>query len=130
METASLTDAWRRKLWRRWFERHAAWESACRQRRQKTLDAATRGELSAPQLCQALLGPNSLGGAPPFPEVCRDLRCGAIAKSTGLPCLRRDLHRSSRCRLHGGLSSGPKSLEGKRRAAANGCMPKRKKHTS
>ncbi len=125
METASLTDAWRRKLWRRWWDAHAAWLRACKQQRQKTLDAVGSGQLSTAELQRALLNLWSPIHIPPFPEACRDLRCGAIAKSTGRPCRRRDLHRSSRCRLHGGLSSGPKTREGKRKAAANGFIPKR-----
>lgn len=44
----------------------------------------------------------------PFPEECRDLRCGARTRA-GTPCKRRDLFASGRCRLHGGLSTGPKS---------------------
>lgn len=44
----------------------------------------------------------------PFPEACRDLRCGAKTRA-GTPCKRRDLYASGRCRLHGGLSTGPKS---------------------
>ena len=41
-------------------------------------------------------------------------RCGAYARSTGKPCKRRAL-RSGRCLNHGGLSSGPRTLEGRRR---------------
>ena len=44
----------------------------------------------------------------PFPEECRDMRCGARTRA-GTPCKRRDLYGSGRCRLHGGLSTGPKS---------------------
>jgi len=44
----------------------------------------------------------------PFPEACRDLRCGARTRA-GTPCKRRDLYASGRCRLHGGPSTGPKS---------------------
>lgn len=44
----------------------------------------------------------------PFPDECRDLRCGAKTRA-GTPCKRRDLYDSGRCRLHGGLSTGPKS---------------------
>jgi hypothetical protein len=44
----------------------------------------------------------------PFPSECSDLRCGARTRS-GTPCKRRDLYASGRCRLHGGLSTGPKS---------------------
>lgn len=37
----------------------------------------------------------------------------------GTPCKRKDLLKGGRCRLHGGLSTGPKTLEGKRRSALN-----------
>ncbi|PHR11565.1 MAG: hypothetical protein COA41_20095 [Sphingopyxis sp.] len=44
---------------------------------------------------------------PPFPEELRGLTCGAKTRA-GTPCKRRDLYLSGRCRLHGGLSTGPK----------------------
>lgn len=44
----------------------------------------------------------------PFPDECRGLRCGAKTRA-GTPCKRRDLYDSGRCRLHGGLSTGPKT---------------------
>ena len=44
--------------------------------------------------------------------------CGAKTRA-GTPCQRRDLLRGGRCRLHGGLSTGPKTLAGKRRSALN-----------
>lgn len=44
--------------------------------------------------------------------------CGAKTRS-GTPCQRRDLLKGDRCRLHGGLSTGPKTLEGKQRSALN-----------
>lgn len=53
-----------------------------------------------------------------------DLRCGAKTRS-GTPCKQRGLYACGRCRLHGGLSTGPKSPEGKYRAALNGLSPKR-----
>ena len=43
-------------------------------------------------------------------------RCGAYARTTGNPCLGRSL-KNGRCKLHGGLSTGPKTLEGKKRIA-------------
>jgi len=43
-------------------------------------------------------------------------RCGAYARSTGNPCLGRSL-KNGRCKLHGGLSTGPKTLEGKKSIA-------------
>ena len=39
-------------------------------------------------------------------------QCGAHARSTGLPCKAKALP-NGRCKLHGGLSTGPKSVEGK-----------------
>lgn len=54
-----------------------------------------------------------------FPPECRDLICGALTRA-GMPCKRRDLHRSGRCKLHGGLSTGPRTAKGKRRSARNG----------
>ena len=45
--------------------------------------------------------------------------CDARAKSTGAPCRATAIRPGGRCRLHGGLSSGPKTPEGKQRSAAN-----------
>jgi hypothetical protein len=45
-------------------------------------------------------------------------RCGAFARSTGKPCRMKALA-NGRCRLHGGLSTGPKTVEGKAKALAN-----------
>jgi hypothetical protein len=47
-------------------------------------------------------------------------RCGAKTKLTGRPCKRRDIEANGRCKLHGGLSTGPKTAEGKARSARNG----------
>jgi hypothetical protein len=46
------------------------------------------------------------------------LRCGAHCKSTGNPCQVRVLA-NGRCKYHGGLSTGPKTSEGKAGALAN-----------
>lgn len=54
-----------------------------------------------------------------FPPECRDMTCGARTRA-GTPCKRRDLYRSGRCKLHGGLSTGPRTAKGKRRSACNG----------
>lgn len=40
------------------------------------------------------------------------LLCKAFARSTGQPCKLRAL-RNGRCRLHGGLSTGPRTPQGK-----------------
>jgi hypothetical protein len=42
--------------------------------------------------------------------------CGAYARSTGRPCRGRALM-NGRCRNHGGCSTGPKTLEGRRAVA-------------
>jgi len=44
--------------------------------------------------------------------------CGAKNRQ-GKPCQRRDIFKNGRCKLHGGLSTGPKTLEGKRKSALN-----------
>ena len=56
---------------------------------------------------------------PRYHEALDELTCGAKTRK-GTPCKRKDLYRSGRCRLHGGLSTGPTSEEGKRRSAENG----------
>jgi hypothetical protein len=48
----------------------------------------------------------------------RKIICGARAKSTGKPCQAKALA-NGRCRLHGGLSTGPRTEEGRRRALGN-----------
>ncbi len=42
------------------------------------------------------------------------LLCKAFARSTGKPCMCKAL-KNGRCRFHGGLSTGPKTPEGKAR---------------
>ena len=44
------------------------------------------------------------------------IECGAYARSTGSPCRGRALM-NGRCRIHGGCSTGPKTLEGRRAVA-------------
>ena len=44
-------------------------------------------------------------------------QCGAHARSTGLPCKAKALP-NGRCKLHGGLSTGPTTLEGRQAIAA------------
>lgn len=55
-------------------------------------------------------------------------RCGAKTRS-GSPCQRFPVPTKTRCRLHGGLSTGPKTKDGKKRsleALARGREQKRK----
>ena len=41
--------------------------------------------------------------------------CGAFARSTGKPCQAPGNGRGGRCKLHGGMSTGPKTEQGWRR---------------
>ena len=41
--------------------------------------------------------------------------CGANARSTGKPCHAPRVSGKRRCKLHGGLSSGPRTPEGRKR---------------
>ena len=55
---------------------------------------------------------------PPYPEECRGMTCGAKTRA-GTPCKQRDIFSNGRCKFHGGLSTGPKTAKGKRKALAN-----------
>ena len=48
--------------------------------------------------------------------------CGAKKRSNGEPCKRHAIPGSSRCKLHGGKSSGPKNLSGNKNAAKPGSI--------
>ncbi|MDR9384315.1 HGGxSTG domain-containing protein [Ralstonia sp. 11b] len=63
---------------------------------------------------------------PLFPEELRGMTCGARTRA-GTPCKMTAIHRNGRCKLHGGMSTGPRSNAGKARSAANGLAPKRKR---
>ena len=60
----------------------------------------------------------------PIEHISFNLRCGASTKATGNPCKRKDIYASGRCKLHGGLSTGPRTEEGKRKSAQNGFKAK------
>ncbi len=96
-----ITDDEKRALWRRHHEDHTrafeAW-------------AAAGYELTWPAM-------------PVFPELCRGLACGAKTR-TGTPCKLTSIYLNGRCKLHGGLSTGPKTKRGKARSARNGRAPK------
>ncbi len=55
---------------------------------------------------------------PSLPDELHDLRCGAKTRA-GTPCRMKILFGNGRCKLHGGLSSGPKSEAGKARSSQN-----------
>lgn len=67
-----------------------------------------------------------LARALPWPDWSRftSLRCGARTRA-GTPCKQKGLYACGRCRLHGGLSTGPRTALGKAAAARNGLAPKR-----
>ena len=48
----------------------------------------------------------------------KKIECGAYARTTGLPCRAKAL-KNGRCKLHGGLSTGPKTAEGKLKSLMN-----------
>ncbi len=56
-----------------------------------------------------------LPGMPP--ELC-GLPCGARTRA-GTPCKRLDTWGNGRCKHHGGMSTGPRTKAGKKRARAN-----------
>jgi hypothetical protein len=53
-----------------------------------------------------------------MPDDLGRLTCGAMNKRKE-PCRQTEIHRNGRCKYHGGLSTGPKSAEGKGRARVN-----------
>ncbi|PKB87515.1 hypothetical protein A8A01_24155 [Ewingella americana] len=50
----------------------------------------------------------------PFPDDLRDIRCEAKTRA-GTPCKMKATYANGRCKLHGGLSTGAKTAEGKER---------------
>jgi hypothetical protein len=56
---------------------------------------------------------------PPEPAECANMTCGAKTRA-GTPCKRFDLYPNGRCKFHGGMSTGPRTPEGKKRSAQNG----------
>ena len=65
---------------------------------------------------------------PAYPREFHELRCGAKTRA-GTPCKMNCIYSNGRCKLHGGLSTGPKSTEGKAQTAKNGLKMKAKKQT-
>lgn len=55
---------------------------------------------------------------PRFPEELRGMTCGAKTRS-GTPCKQKGIYINGRCKLHGGLSTGPRTKRGKRRSSLN-----------
>ena len=137
--TTPSSDPDPRRAWRQWVKASDQWH----QRVHKFFQEQTHESIPLPDswlaLAEALQVQRAaerarneakqalLAQAPPFPEVCRGMTCGARTRQ-GTPCQRRDLYGpNARCRLHGGLSTGPKTAAGKQRSALNGLQPKRKR---
>ena len=45
--------------------------------------------------------------------------CGAYSRSTGKPCKMMSVKPGGRCRIHGGLSTGPRTIEGRKQSSRN-----------
>ena len=63
---------------------------------------------------------------PIYPDECRGLRCEAKTRR-GTPCKNDGTsYVNGRCKFHGGPSTGPKTVAGKKKSAMNGF----KRHTN
>lgn len=49
-----------------------------------------------------------------------ELTCGAKGKRTGKPCALRTIYTNGRCKFHGGLSTGPTTVQGRAKSGRNG----------
>lgn len=100
-----------RIAWRRYWHASEQW----RKRSDALREAARLAWLANPSrrfvepICQPF---------PRMPAEFQRLICGARTRG-GTSCKRRDLYRSGRCKLHGGLSTGPRSQTGKAKSAMN-----------
>ena len=127
-----------RSAWRQWVDARARWDAAepARAAQFAAQWALPPGLIHQPRrvfmawISARREAEQALQAARPvFPAHCRGLTCGAKTRK-GTPCQRRDLYGpGARCRLHGRLSTGPKTPEGKQRAALNGHRPKRQKQS-
>jgi len=59
-----------------------------------------------------------------YEEFLKRRTCGAKTRK-GTPCKQGGIFENGRCKLHGGLSTGPTTPEGKAKAALNGFKKKR-----
>ena len=102
-----MTDAERRRLWRSYldayFRAQGAWEAAGR--------------------------PFPRPPMPTQPEAVQGLQCGATTRA-GTPCKLTGLYKSGRCKLHGGMSTGPKTDAGREQSRINGAKGGRPRNLS
>ena len=55
---------------------------------------------------------------PPFPEKLVGMICSAKTRA-GTPCKQKGIYDNGRCKLHGGLSTGSVTPEGKKKSSLN-----------
>lgn len=95
-----MVDKEKRRRWRRYSQLHAtiaaAWNAW----------AAGRRKTQPPRL-------------PEIPADLVGMTCSAKTRA-GTPCKLTSIYDSGRCKLHGGMSTGPKSAAGRRQSAENG----------
>jgi len=117
-----LSDNERREIMRRYYQE-------CERIReiQRTWPHKDRYVLTKSLMTKVIPGPKP-PPMPQYPEIIRGLTCGAKTRK-GTPCkLPADAWgRSGRCKFHGGMSTGPKTEEGRKKSAENGKKPKKKR---
>lgn len=96
-----------RAYWKAW----SAWRRECDRLRQEAWEAWLRKPV-----CR-YVEPRFKPFPSPPPEF-QTLECGAKTRA-GTMCKKRDLYTSGRCKFHGGMSTGPTSVEGKARSSRN-----------
>ncbi len=79
-------------------------------------------------MASGMPGYKTLKYMPIYPLEFNDLRCGAKTRA-GTPCKMKSIYYSGRCKLHGGLSTGPITEKGKAKVAKNGLKMKVGKQT-
>lgn len=105
----------RRKLRAFWKE----WDRVRVLRRRLVTDEALAEQRAEFFCCTGKALPLVLPDFPEYPPELEGMTCNAKAKSTGEPCKSTQIFRNGRCKFHGGLSTGPKSDEGKLVALEN-----------
>lgn len=109
------------ELRRRWVQHWRSVHALAAEREARLDDIARTMATVPPHACKALLAEaDRLEQAPfpPFPDELRSLTCGARTRA-GTPCKQTGLHTNGRCKLHGGLSTGPTTAAGRDRAQRN-----------
>jgi hypothetical protein len=92
--------------------------SALHQSRVKKLMAHAIALLGSEERAEAMIAAGTLRLLVPKERQEPNSRwkpCGAFARSTGKPCQAPGNGRGGRCKLHGGMSTGPRTEQGRRR---------------